>query len=757
METQILHYDLLWLQSIPSISHIYYSKYLKETHLIHSPNKDQPIRAVARSIMKVMKQNQTKKIALYFEIPCSETRRAAIFNFILKHMPDITCFCLSVPCTPIQPNLLLGWSAALDNHKWKEHCSIMYNSNAFESFQPPTVKSGQSECNDFSQTFAISGSIFNKEALIVHFTNSLISFNADQGLTITENARNSIQGWIETCQHQFKTLIWIIDEKMLYGDVIYDFNPERRETLLQQYRDLVSETIQSFNSIIPVYCYILDYFHETTFNLLECIAQLQHRHNLCISKSILLTWSNEETKALEQQDFYNISRIYLQQQPLFNISKWKSIHQSFLDDKPKNDKLHYFSPDTLLLNIEFTDNLYRIPLLENKNNELPLTKSEEITRSVRHTVSAKNIEVFDNWVESGSKVDFEPIMDTVIVSSLPSTGGVQPFKSIEKPTKETSNEIALRTIVKCLTIEKINVFIGNPIYIERGIELKNQVTKFTVSMEDNENLQINGHIPIGSSNNFTTSTIFFTKENGIFALAKAKCTCPIGNWGNCKHCAAVLLYALDERSDLDEISNEANLSLSVKRSYDASEEDNTSSSNNSRKKANSSVESYDSVSTVAYDPSFISPIQASNSTDEEGLTQLPFNSNLSSISTPSLQSVRSVVVSSNERSSYSQISSSNDVKSIISLPSLPSSSSQSNSLSDNQQLKESLDQIDEAQDEEDEKEQEVEVYIEQTLQVNYSSPEEDVPQVDEKKSEKEDNELEDTQPIIDTYETLNDN
>lgn len=190
-------------------------------------------------------------------------------------------------------------------------------------------------------------------------------------------------------------------------------------------------------------------------------------------------------------------------------------------------------------------------------------------------------------------------MDTVIVSSLPSTGGVQPFKSIEKPTKETSNEIALRTIVKCLTIEKINVFIGNPIYIERGIELKNQVTKFTVSMEDNENLQINGHIPIGSSNNFTTSTIFFTKENGIFALAKAKCTCPIGNWGNCKHCAAVLLYALDERSDLDEISNEANLSLSVKRSYDASEEDNTSSSNNSRKKANSSVESYDSVTFIS--------------------------------------------------------------------------------------------------------------------------------------------------------------
>lgn len=81
-------------------------------------------------------------------------------------MPDITCFCLSVPCTSMQPSLLLGWSAALNNREWKEHCSVMYNPEAFESFQPPTVKSGQSECNDFSQTFVISESIFNKKVTL---------------------------------------------------------------------------------------------------------------------------------------------------------------------------------------------------------------------------------------------------------------------------------------------------------------------------------------------------------------------------------------------------------------------------------------------------------------------------------------------------------------------------------------------------------------------------------------------------------------
>lgn len=55
METQILQYDLLWIQSIPSIANIYYHKYLKETHVIHCPDKDLPIRAVARSIMSTLR------------------------------------------------------------------------------------------------------------------------------------------------------------------------------------------------------------------------------------------------------------------------------------------------------------------------------------------------------------------------------------------------------------------------------------------------------------------------------------------------------------------------------------------------------------------------------------------------------------------------------------------------------------------------------------------------------------------------------
>lgn len=55
METQILQYDLLWIQSIPAMANIYYYKYLRETHVLHCPAKDLSIRAVARSIMSTLR------------------------------------------------------------------------------------------------------------------------------------------------------------------------------------------------------------------------------------------------------------------------------------------------------------------------------------------------------------------------------------------------------------------------------------------------------------------------------------------------------------------------------------------------------------------------------------------------------------------------------------------------------------------------------------------------------------------------------
>ncbi|KAL9542227.1 hypothetical protein MBANPS3_008713 [Mucor bainieri] len=714
METQILQYGLLWIQSIPSIANIYYYTYLKETHVLHCPDKDLPIRAVARSIMRTIRANETKKIALYFDQPCSDTKRRSIFEFVLKHIPDLTCFCLSVPCAPLQPSLLLGWSAGLIDSHWKQLCcSGDYDPEACVPFQPPTTKSGQSACHDFEALFAMSASIFNKEALLVHFTHHLLSFDADQGLVLSENVENAIKGWIEASLHQFKTLIWIIDEKKLYGDTIYKINQEGRDTLLQKYRQMVTERVESLSSAIPVYCYILDYFHTASFDLLQGVAQLQHRHNINMADSTLLTWSKEDTASLHQHGFYTLNCIYLQQKPLHNISKWKHIHQSS-ETPSSNDKLKYVNPDILQLKDDLTD-VYRVPLFKSSGNDRPLTRSEDITTNVRHTVSVKSVEVFDSWAELGFKQDLLPIREQDTVSFCTSNdAGVQPFEAKEKPDQDTIHTRLLQDIIHSLTRHKIHAFIGNTAYIERGLEIKDQVSQLSVSTAADKDdgaddqVQMTGSIPIQNSSGVITSTIFFSKQGDAYTLVKAKCTCPIGNWGNCKHCAAVMLHALDEReptpsqqeqqqqqqTEAEEASSVSSPSPSLltKRSYDASEEDNDSSSNDSRKKANSSVESSGSIATAAYDPYAPPSAPTSHSiTDEEQVAHTPIViSDVSSIHTPSLPS-NSVQGSSNERSSHSL--SSGSARLVASLPS-------SNSLTDHQQLRDSLEQIQENHDEE---------------------------------------------------------
>ncbi|GAN01184.1 hypothetical protein MAM1_0005c00616 [Mucor ambiguus] len=701
METQILHYGLLWIQSIPSIANIYYYKYLKETHVMHCPDKDLSIRAVARSIMNTIRANEAKKIALYFEQPCSDTKRRSIFEFVLKHIPDLTCFCLAVPCAPLQPSLLLGWSAGLADSHWKQLCSGAYDPQACVPFQPPTTKSGQSACNDFQVLFAMSASLFNKKALFVHFTHHLLSFDADQGLILSENVENAIKGWIEASHHQFKTLIWIIDEKRLYGDAIYNINQKGRDTLLQKYRQMVSDRIESFNTAIPIYCYILDYFHAASFNLAQHLAQLQHRHNISMAGSTLLTWSKEETLSLRQHSFNTLNCIYLQQQPLFNRSKWRYLHQSS-ETASSKDKLKYVHPNILPLDGDLT-NVYRVPLLKSADNDLPLTKAEEITADIRHTASAKTVDVFDTWAELGLKQDLVPITEQDTVSFILNDTGVQPSEGKEKLDKDTIHTQLLKDIMCSLTKQKINAFIGNTAYMERGSELKPQVSQLSVNTKNGDDqVQMTGSIPIESSSGCITSTVLFSKQDDTYTLVEAKCTCPIGNWGNCKHCAAVLLHALDKRvctpsepqlNEAKEPSDSPPLPLLSKRSYGASQEDNDSNSNESRKKANSSVESNDSASTVAYDPNAPPSVTTSYSTtDEEGTQPPTFLSNASPISNPSLRSV-SLYNSSNEMSSRSQNSLSSSAKDTVSLFS-------SNSLSENQQLRESLELIQESHHEE---------------------------------------------------------
>jgi hypothetical protein len=104
-----------------------------------------------------------------------------------------------------------------------------------------------------------------------------------------------------------RTLIYIIDERTLYRDIVYNvpqeryalvtlqythcfidtlFAKHRRDQLLRKLRGIIFESLQEFNDTMPSYSYIADYFDTDQFNLLNCLSQYA-RFKLIISMYII--------------------------------------------------------------------------------------------------------------------------------------------------------------------------------------------------------------------------------------------------------------------------------------------------------------------------------------------------------------------------------------------------------------------------------------------------------------------------------------
>lgn len=129
-------------------------------------------------------------------VPLSEKRRETIFNVIRKSRPYHSSYCLSIPSTAFQSNLLLGWSAEIKGNLWKRRCEIEFEPEAFSAFEPPTVKSGQSKWTEFMKEFVISRKIFSKNALIVDLTENMITFQVGKGLYFNPGVKDAIKGWM---------------------------------------------------------------------------------------------------------------------------------------------------------------------------------------------------------------------------------------------------------------------------------------------------------------------------------------------------------------------------------------------------------------------------------------------------------------------------------------------------------------------------------------------------------------------------------
>ncbi|KAG2231254.1 hypothetical protein INT48_006829 [Thamnidium elegans] len=584
-------FDVLWLQSTPAIAALFYHKYLRDSHALYCPDDDnEPMnsRHIARFILQVMDSNEKKKIAVHFMTPCTIKRQETIINFMKKSRKTLSCYCLAIPTTEYQANLLLGWSVELGDPLWKRRCALPLDTEYFVSSAPPTVKSGYSDWTEFNENCVISNEKFSKRGLIVDLTKDMATFNLEEGLCFNKGIDSAVKGLINASNSSPSTMIWIIDECKLYGDGIKNALQERREDLLTRHRKALKASVESFESSLPIYCYILDYFNSERTTLINCLAQIQHRHHICYSNSIILKGVNDDLFA---QNNLNIKVVYLNTMAIYNESKWKDM---FLTDLKKInskglDGFHYISPDTL--GIESVPEKYKIPLLT-LDNTGPLTISESIGNDgTAHRVSAQSLDVFNKWAKL--MMEYIPKDDTT------------------EDEQDVSTDIFER-VAQSMTTEKIQSFLNNMRSYEKGRLILDTIFDTGYDLDTNC-VTIEARAKISSSTIHYISVVFDPDAS----IRKGSCDCAVGRSGSCKHFAATLIY-FKEHPDRFKLKKPFEWgysfqSDSTSSSKKRSSQEDESDSNDSKKKKiliedknrfsfEGKEKGYDSEATVPYDP-----------------------------------------------------------------------------------------------------------------------------------------------------------
>ncbi|KAI9243953.1 hypothetical protein EDC94DRAFT_665766 [Helicostylum pulchrum] len=654
-------FDVLWLQSTPAIAALFYHKYLQESHALYCPdddNKPMNSRHIARFILQVMDSNEKKKVAVHFMTPCTIKRQETIINLMKKSRPTLSCYCLAIPTTEYQTNLVLGWSAGLGDQLWKRRCALPLDTEYFVSSAPPTVKSGCSDWTEFNENCVISDEKFNKRALIVDLTKDMVTFNLDEGLCFNKGIDSAIKGLINASSSSPSTMIWIIDECKLYGDSIKNTLQERREDLLARHRKALKDSVESFGSPLPIYYYILDYFNSERTTLTNCLAQIQHRHHICYSNSIMLKGANDD---LFSQNNLNIKVVYLNTMAIYNESKWKDMFLIYLKkiNRKAVDTFHYISPDTL--GIETVPEKYKIPLLT-LDNTGPLTISEPIGNDgTVHRVSAQSLDVFNNWAKL--MMEYIPKDDTT------------------EDEQDALTDIFER-VAQSMTTEKIQSFLNNMRSYEKGRLILDTIFDTGYDL-DNNCVTIEARAKISSSTIHYISVVFDLDTS----IQKGSCDCAVGRTGSCKHFAATLIY-FKEHPDRFKLKKPFEWGYSFQSDSTTSSKKRTSqedeSDSNESKKQKVSVKDknrffieekekgYDSEATVPYDP---------ESTDRDSSSFNRYGSNSSELHI-AVEHEYSVQASGSSDSIGHSSSS-------VTLPSIHSSSSKSQSLNSSSSKKSS--------------------------------------------------------------------
>ncbi|KAI9306404.1 hypothetical protein BJ944DRAFT_248238 [Cunninghamella echinulata] len=534
--------DIVWLDtSLPIIATIYYNLYLNKKYILYCPDNndnstEQHTRDLVRELLKVVDQNSHKKLALYFLKPISTTKREDFLRFIHKRRPNLNISYLTLPYSSIQQSYLSGWVYTLDEHDY----DVWFKQNLITlpqvSSPPKTITSSNVYVDhELTQPFLITASGFIKKAFIVDVTSDMVQIT-ENTIEFNSTAMDVINGWIDAAislpSEQGSTLILIGHEYSFFTDneneIMQKANLEQSKQLLERKRKMIWAWVESLATSFPIYLFLHGYHKSIKQPLCNTLAWIQHRHHLCISKSILLTW---RAYIFDSSCPTFLTQLYcmdLISTAKFNRNKWKKdfiIILNEIESKPISEEQLKILPSKL--NVITSEN-WKTPLMSLK---LPFTQTNlEYNDFFIHSVSSLKEEIALNWINKvhGNWEQYIKINGCDIVVDNAVTEDEKCLKNLESISSTINHDI-------------IRNYIANSGAYTRGEKLLHTLDCLSYYWEEGGNLLIFTKSQ-GTSNDPYNVYVYINKHIASDQVIKGGyCSCPVGKNGRCKHCTALLL------------------------------------------------------------------------------------------------------------------------------------------------------------------------------------------------------------------------
>ncbi|ORX44599.1 hypothetical protein DM01DRAFT_304129 [Hesseltinella vesiculosa] len=463
-----------------------------------------------------MKIINKKLPAFVFSPSLSSNRQSQVMSLVMKRKKANIAL-RDVPCPAIHRPYMLAFGKVLDSHDQTWQNSSLYVYSPALSQAPADNLTTDTRLD---QPVMVDTLSFSRPATIVYLQEGL-AFKG-RPLATKNKANGQMDDWtsaIRQLSQKGLYTVLIIDETTLYSPqekqaMSNAFNQkriqaDRRHRLWSWAATLVPDEE-------PLYVYMHTYASSSTFSLSHALGWLQQRHQLDLTDSRLL-YTGKSPPTLDAHAPTYLQLLHPEKLMEPSQGNGKQRQRDATSDDIEDTGLCHFSLEQL-----------QMPLNE---EALPLLVPGK-------SFSEKRIE------ESNECLHAILIKDATFDTLL--ARYVARNSQLDEPG--TIQSLAFRA--KYTTEDAIGTYIANTGAMARGKQLPPSSLSSTTYQWQGPNLRIQGKFKGTSEDPYEIWLNVGEKE-----ILDGKCSCPVGDRGQCKHCVLLLFQLHEHVGRFEEIQN----------------------------------------------------------------------------------------------------------------------------------------------------------------------------------------------------------